>query len=109
MKLLLTVTIDRPQGGWETLAEVMRRVSTGVNLTDLVIRVLTITFIKADVILFETEDDNKTVLLKGKIREVVGVSEETGMENSGPHSRRLDCAEADEVASGMVKLGVPLN
>lgn len=44
----------------------MRRVSTGVNLGDLGVRILTTTSTKAGGILLEFEGDDQAALLEGK-------------------------------------------
>lgn len=79
--------------------EVMRRVSAGVNLADLGVRIL-----------LEMESDEKAVLLKGKIRKVVsGAATVRRPERKTPVLILdvPDWVEADEVAGGMAGLDVP--
>lgn len=50
----------------------MKRISVGVNLSDLGVKVLTTRPTKASSILLEVKGEEKPALLEGKIKEVVG-------------------------------------
>ncbi|XP_022172181.1 uncharacterized protein LOC111035012 [Myzus persicae] len=104
----MAVTIDRPAEGG-SLASVMRKISSSINLQSLGVKVLTTRKTRVGGILLEIEGHDKATLLAGKIREVVGDAARVRIPE--PRTQILllgipEWAEAESVVAGVSQAGV---
>jgi hypothetical protein len=102
------VTIDRPAEGG-SLASVMKKVSTSINLQSLGVKVLTTRKTRAGGILLEVEGNEKATLLAGKIRGVVGDAARVRLPEPRAPVLLLgvpEWAETEDVVAGVTQAGV---
>lgn len=99
------ITIDQPQESQGFIASVMMKVATSINFDGLDVKVPTTRRMRVGGILLKMESEDKA----GKIRDVMSISASVQKQKRWIPVVILsvsDLTEAEDVASGLIKVGV---